>query len=97
MKVSEERLKELVGASGLEPCDFEPVWDSLMVGEVVTMARELLALRKAISETYGWIAEYPSPPIGSGGMSYEFHDNQMEAQMAANEYEGFAIEVCRKP
>ena len=54
MKVSEERLKELVGASGLEPCDFEPVWDGLMVGEVVSMEKELLELRKAAPCRHNW-------------------------------------------
>lgn len=83
--ISDERLEEVVNG------------DILFTDEQREMAKELLALRKATSETYGWIAEYPSQPIGIGGMSYEFHDNQLEAQMAANEYEGFAIEVCRKP
>lgn len=52
MKVSEERLRELAFSAGLEPCDSDPVYDGLMVGEVVAMAKELLALRKAFSEPF---------------------------------------------
>lgn len=95
--ISNERLEQIIGALCTDSLyDYEQVFDSIKNGEIGDMAKELLALRKAKSETYGWVAEYPSPPIGSGGVSYEFHDNQMDAQMAANEYEGFAIEVCRK-
>lgn len=56
MKVSEERLKEIFGASGLEPCDFEPVFYSLRVGEIVSMAKELLALRKIAPCQHQWNA-----------------------------------------
>jgi len=54
VKVSEERLRELAFSAGLEPCDSDPVYDGLMVGEVVAMAKELLALRKGISCQHQW-------------------------------------------
>lgn len=45
MKLSQERLKELAYSAGLEPCDSDPVYDSVMVGEVVAMAKEILSQR----------------------------------------------------
>ena len=65
--------------------------------EVIPMAKELLALRKAFSEPYGWITEYPSIPAGIGGMTYSFHDNRQDAQDEAEAYDGFAVAVIRKP
>lgn len=65
--------------------------------EVIPMAKELLAMRKAFSEPYGWITEYPSIPAGIGGMTYSFHDNRQDAQEEAEAYDGFAVAVIRKP
>lgn len=44
--ISDERLKELAYSAGLEPCDADPVYEGVMVGEVIAMAKELLALRR---------------------------------------------------
>lgn len=50
MKITQERLNELAHSAGLEPCDSDPVYDGVMVGEIVAMAKELLAHRKAWGE-----------------------------------------------
>ena len=43
MTFTKERLQQVVHAAGLEPCDHEEVFDSITVGEIVMMARQLLA------------------------------------------------------
>ena len=43
MELTKERLQQIVHAAGLEPCDHEEVFDSITVGEIVMMARQLLA------------------------------------------------------
>jgi len=85
--ISDERLEQF--AHDKRMCN--------VTEEIVSMAKELLALRKAFSEPYGWITEYPSIPAGIGGMTYSFHDNRQDAQDEAEAYDGFAVAVIRKP
>lgn len=43
--ISDERINILAHSSGLEPCDSELVYDSVKVGEIVSMAKEILSHR----------------------------------------------------
>lgn len=43
MELTKERLQQIVHAAGLEPCDYEEVFDGITTGEIVTMARQLLS------------------------------------------------------
>ncbi len=43
MEMTKERLQQIVHAAGLEPCDYEEVFDGITTGEIVMMARQLLA------------------------------------------------------
>lgn len=43
MELTKERLQQIVHAAGLEPCDYEEVFDGITTGEIVKMARQLLA------------------------------------------------------
>jgi len=44
--ITNERLNEIVVHSGLEPCDAEPFFEGIRIGELVDMARELICRRK---------------------------------------------------
>lgn len=41
--ITRERVAEIIHAAGLEPCDYEEVFDSIKTGEIVAMARIALA------------------------------------------------------
>lgn len=43
MELTKERLQQIVHAAGLEPWDYEEVFDGITTGEIVMMARRLLA------------------------------------------------------
>lgn len=43
MELTKERLQQIVHAAGLEPWDYEEVFDGITTGEIVMMARQLLA------------------------------------------------------
>lgn len=43
INVTKERLEQIVHAAGLETCDYEEVFDGITTGEIVKMARMLLA------------------------------------------------------
>lgn len=42
-ELTKVRLQQIVHAAGLEPCDYEEVFDGITTGEIVMMARQLLA------------------------------------------------------
>lgn len=46
-ELTKQRLKEIVNAAGGEPCDYEEVFDGIKTGEIVSMARQLLASMEA--------------------------------------------------
>jgi len=43
MELTKDRLQQIVHAAGLEPWDYEEVFDGITTGEIVMMARQLLA------------------------------------------------------
>lgn len=45
--ITKYRLKEIIHAAGLEPCDYEEVFSSIKTGEIVKMARIALAAMDA--------------------------------------------------
>lgn len=50
--ITKERVAEIIHASGLEPCDYEAVFDSIKTGEIVAIAR--IALASLESEPAGY-------------------------------------------
>lgn len=45
--ITKERVAEIIHAAGLEPCDYEAVFESIKTGEIVAMARIALASLEA--------------------------------------------------
>lgn len=41
--ITKERLEQIIHAVGLEPCDYEEIFDHITTGEIVKMARMALA------------------------------------------------------
>lgn len=52
MTFTRERLEEIIHAAGLDPCDYEAVFDSIKTGEIVAMARIALASLEAEPVAY---------------------------------------------
>ncbi|MCA6701563.1 DUF551 domain-containing protein [Klebsiella pneumoniae] len=55
MELTKERLQQIVHAAGLEPWDYEEVFDGITTGEIVMMARQLLSGME--QEPVAWIAK----------------------------------------
>lgn len=95
MKTTQERLNELAYSSGLEPCDSVPVYDGVMVGEIVAMAKELLAHRKAWSEPVAYLIQESSP--GGRASWVSLHGLEHISQEEIIEYEMTQEPIYRKP
>lgn len=54
--ITKERVAEIIHADGLEPCDYEAVFESIKTGEIVAMAR--IALASLEAEAVGFIARH---------------------------------------
>jgi len=52
IEITKERLEEIIHASGLEPCDYEEVFDHITTGEIVKMASMLMASMGAQEPVY---------------------------------------------
>lgn len=52
--ITKERVAEIIHASGLEPCDYEAVFDSIKTGEIVSIARIALASLEADAVAWMW-------------------------------------------
>ena len=69
--ITRERVAEIIHAAGLEPCDYEAVFESIKTGEIVAMARIALASLEAepVAEvcegfTLRYIGYGPAPKSG---------------------------------
>ncbi|XJE29976.1 hypothetical protein V1569_17450 [Enterobacter bugandensis] len=51
--ITKERVAEIIHAAGLEPCDYEAVFESIKTGEIVAMAR--IALASLEAEPVAWL------------------------------------------
>lgn len=54
--ITKERVAQIIHAAGLEPCDYEEVFDSIKTGEIIAMAR--IALASLEAEPVGWRWSY---------------------------------------
>ena len=50
--ITKERVAQIIHAAGLEPCDYEAVFDSIKTGEIVAMARIALSSLEAEPVAY---------------------------------------------
>lgn len=59
ISITKYRLKEIIHAAGLEPCDYEEVFSSIKTGEIVNMARIALAAMDAepVADVVAWHKE----------------------------------------
>ncbi|ENU3990419.1 hypothetical protein ACFH0L_004672 [Enterobacter kobei] len=65
--ITKERVAEIIHAAGLEPCDYEAVFESIKTGEIVAMAR--IALASLEAEPYGYVHKAAYEQAGSCGLS----------------------------
>lgn len=52
--ITKERVAQIIHAAGLEPCDYEEVFESIKTGEIVAMARIALASLEAEAVAMRW-------------------------------------------
>ncbi|MEQ9888885.1 hypothetical protein ABRP55_20390 [Pectobacterium zantedeschiae] len=75
--LSKERIEELLSVVGLEPCDFDAVWDGLKTGEIVSLLREVKQRREAAEKPVGYIHNF-QPFSGAKGSIFIIKNRHYE-------------------
>ncbi|HHE5697785.1 TPA: DUF550 domain-containing protein [Citrobacter amalonaticus] len=68
--ITKERVAQIIHAAGLEPCDYEEVFESIKTGEIVAMAR--IALASLTAEPVAWTDADELRDANNGGSGYLF-------------------------